>query len=587
MSVIFGVAGRTQDAALAAMSEALGQRARDARARDQGPYGALAFGRSPHSPASRLEGLWRDPQGDRALVLAGHLVAPWPALLERGLSALMDALERDPQAALERLSGAWTLAWRVGPDWGVARDGAGHRALYYTRHQGLLIFGAEPKAVLAHPGVPRALEYGSLARYMAFSYCPGERTMVRDLLTLKPGHWIRWQVGQADWPVQRRHFDFERDEPEVFDDDHDWPARLRERLAQAIHDRSPPEAEPVAVFLSGGVDSSAVTAQLSRQRSSPVRTFSIHFGPDHPHELDFARAVAKRCGSIHEEVLIRPRDFVPRLRQIIWALDEPIGDPITAPNFELSRHVAAQGIRHVFNGEGGDPCFGGPKNLTMMLHHWYGGVDQGPGARERAYLASYRRAYEELRLVLTPEALAQIDEARDLEAVLTPFFEASRPRQFLHKLLAINIRLKGGHLILPKVERMYSASGLIPHSPLFDEGIIRLAFQMPGTMKVSRGVEKQVLKRAYADALPREVIERPKSGMRVPVHAWLSEEMARYARHVLSASELRRAGLFDPARVKQLLRYETVEGPGRYGLRLWMLLTFELWRRMTLEGERP
>jgi len=153
--------------------------------------------------------------------------------------------------------------------------------------------------------------------------------------------------------------------------------------------------------------------------------------------------------------------------------------------------------------------------------------------------------------------------------------------------LAINIRLKGGHLILPKVERMYGASGLVAQSPLFDEEIIRLAFSMPGDMKVRGAIEKYVIKQAYQDALPKRIIDRPKSGMRVPVHYWFQKDLRRYARHILSPKEIKRAGIFDPARVKQLLRYETEEGPGRYGIRLWMLLTFELWRRLVIEGEAP
>jgi asparagine synthase (glutamine-hydrolysing) len=156
---------------------------------------------------------------------------------------------------------------------------------------------------------------------------------------------------------------------------------------------------------------------------------------------------------------------------------------------------------------------------------------------------------------------------------------------FLNKLMAINIRLKGAHLILPKVERMLAASGIAPLSPLFSEEMVRLSMQLPPRLKLSRGVEKVILKRAFASRLPESVIERPKSGMRVPVHFWFQGEMRRYARSILSSKAIRAAGIFQPQRVKQLLDYSTEEGPGRYGLRLWMLLTFELWRRIVIERE--
>ena len=186
---------------------------------------------------------------------------------------------------------------------------------------------------------------------------------------------------------------------------------------------------------------------------------------------------------------------------------------------------------------------------------------------------------------MAPAWRSQVDAARDLEGVFAEELDAELPRAFLNKLCAINIRQKGAHLILPKVDRMAGAFALTTLSPLFDESLIRLSFQMPPTLKLRHGIEKLVLKRAYQDALPEAVIRRPKSGMRVPVHFWFQGELRRYAKKILSKKELARAGIFDPKRVLQLLSYDTEEGPGRYGLRLWMLLTFEIWRRIVVEGE--
>jgi asparagine synthase (glutamine-hydrolysing) len=254
------------------------------------------------------------------------------------------------------------------------------------------------------------------------------------------------------------------------------------------------------------------------------------------------------------------------------------------PNFELSRHVAKE-VRWVFNGEGGDPCFGGPKNVPMMLHHWYGGIKRGKHFRERQYLASYRRAYDDLYRLLTPDWQKKIDFNSHLIGVLKPFFQSRTPPDFLHKLIAINIRLKGAHLILPKVERMTGAWGLTPLAPLFDERLVKLSFEMPGRMKLSGGVEKIVLKRAFTNRLPPEIIARPKSGMRVPVHFWFKGELKRYARKILGKKSIKNTGIFDPERVRHLLDYNTPEGRARYGLRLWMLITFEIWRRIVIEKE--
>lgn len=126
---------------------------------------------------------------------------------------------------------------------------------------------------------------------------------------------------------------------------------------------------------------------------------------------------------------------------------------------------------------------------------------------------------------------------------------------------------------------------MIPLSPLFDEQLIRLSFEMPSRLRLNHGVEKVVMKRAYKNDLPAPIIHRPKSGMRVPVHYWFQNELRRYARKVLSPRQVRSVGIFDPDRVKQLLAYDIEEGPGRYGIRIWMLLTFEIWRRLVIDGE--
>ena len=384
-------------------------------------------------------------------------------------------------------------------------------------------------------------------------------------------------------------FFFEEDEPEqpLEETDEYWANRTREIVEQAVAERLTDAHEPL-VFLSGGLDSSIVAAELARQSKKPIRTFAVHFGKKYANELSFAKSVADHIGSQHEEVLVRPRKFLPRLQNMVYHLDEPIGDPITQPNFELAAHVAQFG-KYVFNGEGGDPLFGGPKNLTMLLSHWYGGIERPPNFREQAYLASYRRAYQEWSRLLRPQFRQRLCDRwgaggdAALEHVLTPFFDCEKPRSFLNKLMAINIRLKGANLILPKVDRMLSAHQIVPLSPLFDDRLTRLSFKMPPRMKLRNGIEKVALKMAYSDLLPKEIIDRPKSGMRVPVHYWFQKELRRYARNLLSRRSLDQAGIFDPERVRQILRYETTEGPGRYGLRLWMLITFETWRRNVFE----
>ena len=580
MSVIFGFTGPPDDALLRHLSRALTHRGAHCAMERETPGGVLAC-RSmwPHD-ASSASLAWDD---QCALAFCGQFTSPCPATAE-------DLLTQYQQYGLcfaQTLRGAFVLAILDRDRLLLFRDGAGRRTVYHTVHRGRFVFAIEPKALYRMPGFSPRLRPGAVAQYLTFSFAPGAGAMLEDIFEMPAGAYVDYDAATRRCRAER-YLRFEDaalpgDAPPLTDAA--WIERFQDDFTAATESLRPP-GEPVAIFLSGGIDSSIVTAQVMAQHDAHVKTFALHFGPQYANELPYARAVAEHCGSDYEEVIIEPRRFLPQLHDMVWHLDEPIGDPVAMPNYELARHVSRQGFRWVFNGEGGDPCFGGPKNLPMLLQHWYGGVESAENFREKLYLASYRRAYEEMDYLLTPEWRQQMDPARDLEAILTPFFQTQRPPRFLDKLLAINMRLKGAHLILPKVERMLAAARLTPLSPLFDERLMQLAFALPGHLKLHRGIEKVILKKAFAGRVPPCVIERPKSGMRVPVHYWFQGELRRYAHQILSPRRVKAAGIFRPERVKQLLRYDTQEGPGRFGLRLWMLLTFELWRRMVFDEDR-
>ncbi len=591
MSALYGFLGPPDEKLLRCMGDLLVHRGRQAT-RCPGLAGSLALAPDERGVSARRVGGGVWTQDGLTLALAGFLTeTPKPEpedpfdIRDQPLALLAARYRRQGLDALAPLRGAFVLALLDGETLHLARDGAGQRTLYHAKIGPRLCFAVEPKALWGLPGFSRRIRPAALAQYFSFSFVPGSGTMLADLHEVEPGCIVSF--GPDGQPRTQRFFRGEEGDPALLDhagsDDALWTEAFRQRLAAAV-ERRMARAEPLVAFLSGGIDSSVAVHELTRLAPGRVKTFAIHFGRRYPNELEFARAVAERCGADHHEVEIQPRDFLPNLRRVIWHLDDPIGDPVTMPNFELARRVADTAPA-VFNGEGGDPCFGGPKNIPMMLHHWYGD-DRSPGHLERAYLASYRRAYEEWPRLLTPAWRDRIDPRSDLEALLTPFFKASDgDNRLLPKLLAINVRLKGGHLILPKVERMLGAWGLTPLSPLFDESMIQLAFSAPSRLILDRGVEKVVMKQAYRDVLPTEVIARPKSGMRVPVHFWFQGELRRYARKILSRRALRQAGIFEPDRVRQLLRYDLEQSQGRYGIRLWMLITFEIWRRIVIEGE--
>lgn len=510
-------------------------------------------------------------RAEKGVVLALVGMPRHPRL--KSFSALFSEVLKRGEACLSEIGGAYVGFYSENGKHRLLRDPAGKRTLYHLKSGGMHFFSSETRTLYRLPSYSPALCASSIAQYLSFSYTPGSQSMLEGIHELPPGSW--WDLSRA---TPERFFKPESLVSSMPDDEEYWITEFHKRYEEALKKVELPIQEK-ALFLSGGIDSSLVAASLAENYGGEnISAFAIHFGKDYPNELVYARKAASHVNIKCEEVEIMPKDFVPILSEMVERLNDPIGDPVTMPNYLLAQHVSQQGFRAVYNGEGGDPLFGGPKNMTMLLHHWYGGSKE-KNHQEKAYLASYRRGYEERRLLLTPDWLKRIDDERELEGVLTPFFTSSVPESYLKRLLMINIRLKGAHLILPKVERMLGAHGVVPLSPLYDEELIKLSMELPSALLLKNGSEKQILKRAYATRLPQEILHRPKSGMRVPVHYWFKGEMRKYARHILLDKRVKNAGIFNQKRLKQLLNYDTEEAMGRYGIRLWMLLTFELWRR--------
>lgn len=501
---------------------------------------------------------------------------------------LMDILREDPKGSLARCAGAFVMAFGCGGEFYLTRDASGIKAVYWTANRDRLVFASEIKALFADPSVPRVMRPAALAEYLTFSFVPGSRTMFEGIEELQPGCMLESSSGQVN---VRRYFALE--DYEFDGDGRVEPERsiadIRSRLEASVRECCHLDDRPPAVFLSGGIDSSAVLALAARERSdAPIKTFSVHFGDRYTNENHFVSMMVERYGTEHTWLEIRPSGFLKQMRSIIWRLDDPIGDPITVPNYLMSE-AASKATSIVLNGEGGDPCFGGPKNIPMILSLIYGAHGGSADDRwlERDYLLSYRKCFNDIRQILTPDVWKQSGGEEALTEIVAPFFRAPVPRSFLNKLMAINIRLKGANLILVKVDKMSSANGLLALAPLFSRRIIEGSMRCPPWLKLEGNVEKAVLKKAVQDVVPAPIIERPKSGMMVPVRFWFQGEMRRYAKKTLSRKNLLKTGLFDPKYVKSLLNYEVADLHGlRYGMKLWMLVTFMLWRDQMLETPR-
>lgn len=500
--------------------------------------------------------------------LAG-IAGVWPPF--SGLAADADRCHLDGEAlggwapALPRLGevdGGFALAWVDPEGLHLARDAVGHRSLYWARRlDGAIVFGSRLREVVRRTDRRPRLLRPAVATYLAYAYVPQPATLVEGVYAVGPGEELVFSSGEAE-PVRRRRWSLPV-EPTAFEPEEQLRAELRRELERAVQEALP--EGPVGAFLSGGIDSSLVVALAARR--GPVRALSVSFGPGHANELEWSSLVSRHCGVEHHVVEVSAEAVRRHFDATVGALSMPNGDPLTVPNLLLFQ-AAAEVTGVVVNGEGGDPCFGGPKNAPMLLAQLY-----GEGGAEEAYLAAHQRCWEDLG-----EMLEDGLPSDHLVEELRPWFEDTRWPGLLNRLMAINITFKGAWHILPKVEHLGAARGVTARSPLFARRVVELSVRVPGQLKRAGAREKHLLKDAVADLLPASVVERPKSGMMVPVEAWFSGPLAGWARErLLDGPGLR--GLVRRRWLERLIDGRLGSLRPRRGIKIWQLLTLESWVR--------
>ena len=482
------------------------------------------------------------------------------------------------------LDGPFVVAVHDGERLHLARDPLGERPLYYTRVKGALLFASEIKAFLGDGRFAVRPSTASLNKILVFSFIPGADSMFEGVFELPPGQRVVVEPGHAP----KTHVYWDLEESASSPDETTCIDLIRTLTREAV-DKRLEGRKKVGAFLSGGIDSSAVVAVLA-EKGVQVTAWSAGFGHGQPNELMYARLVAQHCGSLveHRVVDVEPDMFLDLLPGIMWQLDDPLCDCITVPNYILAQ-TAAKEVDLVFNGEGGDPLFGGPKNKFLILGEWYGFL--GGYDRARAYLSSYHKFFDYLGALYTPEFFQRTGGAEPLLDLVRPYLENTDIKHFLNRLMHVNIKLKGGQNILVKVDKMLGANGVRAASPLFDKTLTEQTFAMPPSLKRRGDVEKYVFKKAMEDILPRAVVYRKKAGMGVPLNHWFKFTSLRdYAHDVLTSKRARERGYFDPGFVDAMLAGRGPEnsiGQYRGGELLWMLLAVELWHRVYVDGERP
>ncbi|WP_299531581.1 asparagine synthetase B [uncultured Streptomyces sp.] len=484
------------------------------------------------------------------------------------------------EAGVALAEGMFVLAVADGPDLVLVRDHVGSRTMFYARAGDAWAASTSLRALRRWPALGASLNLAAVRSFLTFAYLPGEETLLTGVREMLPGRILRLTpdgtaVPSVFWEPRER---LEQPAP----DSPDGHVRTLRALLETATAERLPAAEPAAVLLSGGVDSSLVTALAAKLHHHPVHTYSISFGDGLPNELGYSGLVAAHCHTRHRVLNVSGATVAARLAEAAALLDSPVGDPLTVPNLILAETVAADGASVVLNGEGGDPVFGGPKNLPMLVQEMH----RSPGApwdedRATAYVRAYRKCWTDLPELLSPQALRSLEDAPLPQRLVAPYLVEGpespyRMGALLNQLLHCNLRTKGAHHILTKVERLTSSQGVEGRSPLFDRRVVDHAFATPPEFKLRGTAEKWVLKEAVRDLLPGTVVDRPKSGMRVPVQQWLTGPLRELGNDLLLGRGARRRGLFRQDTVRTWMKGGGTLLP-RQGGKLWLVLTLELW----------
>jgi asparagine synthase (glutamine-hydrolysing) len=482
----------------------------------------------------------------------------------------------------------------------LARDRLGIKPLYFGTVGGRFLFASELKAILQISDVERELNWSSLSHLLTYGTTPPEESIIEGIHKLEPGHRVLLEQGKE--PLIERYWDI-RFTPNTRRSEEDTIEELQTRLQEAVRYHQVSDV-PVGAFLSGGIDSSSVVAMMARTATTQIKTFSIGWHEQDYNELPYARLIAQQFGTDHHELVLEP-DVLDLMDHLAWDLDEPFGDASAIPTYMVSK-LAAQHVKVVLSGDGGDELFGGydkyvvesrermtrflPPFMRSLLaqasRRWPNGVRGKNSLRhfslpgpERYLDASTLFKEEDQAPLLTPAVRQHLDSLSPAGSRLERL--AHSTDHWLSTIQDLDLRHYLPLDILTKVDRMSMAHSLESRVPLLDHPLVEFAATIPADWKLRGSRTKYIFVRALRGLVPDAILDRPKKGFGVPLGRWFRGALRPMVRELLLADTSRRRGLFNATRVEQLLDQHDQGQP--LDQQLWMLMSFELWCRTFLD----
>lgn len=527
----------------------------------------------------------------RTLEARGHVFAT-----RSDTEVITHAYEEYGDACVEHLDGMFALAIWDAPRRRLllARDRFGKKPLCYHVANGRLTFASELQALMLAPGVDPALDPEALGDYLAYMAVPAPRTIYRDVRKVPPAHCL---VADASGVTVTPYWSLAY-QPKVKIGEAEAIERIQGLLGAAVRKRLISDV-PLGAYLSGGVDSSAIVALMTRESGRPVETFSIGFDDPRYNELPDARRVADRCGSRHHEFVVRP-DVAGILPAMVRHFGEPFADSSAIPSWYLAeltrRHVTV-----ALNGDGGDEVFAGyVRHLgNAWAEQWgrlpamvrrpaerlatSGLVASGRGARLGRFMAAAGLTrvdrYRAWAGVFSPDLVREVSAVALPDArFVAAEFDRARALDAVDAFLAVDTRCYLPTDLLPKVDITSMAHSLELRSPLLDRELAEFVATLPTALKIKGRTTKYLLKTAVAGLVPAENLRKRKQGFAVPLAGWLRRDLREYVSDNLRSSRLAQAGVVRQSGVNRLLDAHLGEHAD-LAHHLWALLMLELWYR--------
>ena len=525
--------------------------------------------------------------------------------------------EREGTAMPRRLRGMYAFAiWnRRTRELFLVRDRFGVKPLYYAHTaDGSLYFGSEIKAILASGAVPARLNVAALPDYLANHAPSGDDTLYEGIRRLPPGHTLVWRAGaitiEPYWDLTYAS-DGESDRTDA-----QLVEEYGERFREAVRMRLMSDV-PLGMFLSGGIDSAAITAVMSGLVDEPVKTFSVAFAEREANELEYARIVAQKFRTDHHEVVVSADDLFDAVPRLVWHEDEPMAHPSSVALNFVSR-LAAEHVKVVLTGEGSDETLAGYNRYRATIYNMSLGrryermtgagmrraVKSGieslsKGVRLRQKLSrtffclpvQLTDLYFENFAVFSRPRQAQLLSSgmRERLASVDPYAAASAAlartdaQSMLDRLLYADTKTYL-HELLMKQDQMSMAASIESRVPFLDHPLVEFASRLPERLKLRGLTTKYVLRETMRDQLPPEILKRKKMGFPVPVGAWLRGSFRPILDEFVLGPRAVARGLFEPAALRTIVASHA-SGEQNHSERLWSLINLEVWQRIFLDGE--